>query len=51
MEVDTYSWSLSPKEMIDWIIEMEKYFDMEHIEDPKTVKVDCLKLKGHDSLW
>ena len=30
---------------------MEKYFDMEHIEDPKMVKVACLKLKGHASLW
>ena len=30
---------------------MEKYFDIEHIEDPKKVKVTCLKLKGHVALW
>ena len=24
---------------------------MEKIEDPKRVKVACLKLKGHASLW
>ena len=31
--------------------EMEKYFYIEHIEDPKRVKFFFLKLKGHASLW
>ena len=51
MEVSTYSTSLKLEELIDWIREMEKYFDMEHIEDTKRVKVVCLKFQGHASLW
>ena len=50
-EVYTYSGSLNPEELIHWIREMEKYFDIEQIEDPKRVRVACLKLKGHVLLW
>ena len=47
MEVFTYSGSLKPKEVIDWVGELEKYSDMEHIEDPKRVNIACLNLKGN----
>ena len=51
MEVSMYLRSLNPRNLINSIREMEKYFDMELIEDPTRVEVDCLKLKGHASLW
>ena len=46
MEVSTYSGSLNPEEAIDWISEINKYSDIEQIEDLKWVKVCCLKIKG-----
>lgn len=51
IDVRTYSGSLDPEDLIDWFREMEKYFDIEQIEDPKRVKTACLRLKGHASLW
>ena len=51
MDVPTYLGSLNPEELIDWVREMEKYFDIEQIKDPKRVKVYFLKLRGHTSLW
>ena len=51
LETPTYSGSLNPKELIDWARDMENFFDMEQIEYPKRVNMDCMKLKGHASLW
>ena len=39
------------EDMIEWFKEMEKYFDIEKLDDPKSVKFSSLKLKGHTSLW
>jgi len=44
-ETPTYSGSLNPKELIDWVRDMETFFDMEKIEDPRRVKMACMKLK------
>ena len=51
MEMPIYLGSLNPKELVHWIINLEKFFDMEHIEDSKTMKMACIKLKGYVSLW
>ena len=51
IDVPTYWGSLNLEELIYWIREMEKYFDIVQIEDPKRVKGFCLKLKSHTSLW
>ena len=51
MDVFNYLGSFYPKYLIDYIREMDKYFDMEQVEDPKIVKVSFLKMKGHASLW
>ena len=50
-EVPSYSGSLNPKELIDWINELEEYFEYEEIEDPNRVKFVKMKLKGHASIW
>ena len=39
----TYSKSLNPEDLIDWIKEMVTYFYIEQIEYLKRVKVVCLK--------
>ena len=49
METPTYSRSMHPEELIDCVREMENCFDMEQIEDPKRVKMDCMKLKGNET--
>ena len=51
MEVSNYSASLDPEELIDWINELEDYFELENIVDPQRVKLAHTKLKGHVALW
>ena len=51
METPTYTISLKPKEIIQQIIDMEKLFDTEQIEDPQRMKMVCMKMKEHASLW
>ena len=46
-EVLIFSRNLNPKELIDWINELEEYFKYEYIEDPNRVKFAKVKLKGH----
>ena len=51
--IDTpiYFGSFNPKELIDWIGEMEKYFEIEWITDPMRVRFSITKLRSHASLW
>ena len=51
MEVSNFSGSLTPEDLIDWIGELEDYFELESIEDPLRVKLAQTKLKGHVALW
>ena len=51
MDVPNYSGCLNLEELIDWVREMENYFGIEQIEDPKRVKFTFLKLKNHTLLW
>ena len=45
-EVPTFSGKLNPEEVIDWINELEEYFEYEEIEDLDRVKFATAKLKG-----
>ena len=45
--VPTFSRKLNLKELIDWINELEEYFEYEDIEDLNRVKFAKAKLKGH----
>ena len=51
IEVSTFSGSLGPKELIDWINEIDEYFEYEEIEDPNRVRFAKTKLKGHENIW
>ena len=51
MQVFNFSGILNPKDLIDWIGELEDYFELEDIEDPLRVRIAHTKLKGHAALW
>eukprot|EP00253_Pinus_taeda_P011013 PITA_11013 len=51
LEVSTNTRSLSPEELIDWINDIEKFFDYEETEERKRVKFVVTKLKRHAALW
>ena len=43
--------NLNPNELIDWINELEEYFEYEDIRDLDRVKFVKAKLKGHAKIW
>ena len=43
--------NLKPNELIDWINELEEYFEYEDIRDPDRVKFAKAKLKFHAKIW
>lgn len=51
LEVSIYTGILSPEELIDWINDMDKFFDYEETDEGKKVKFAVTKLKGHATLW
>jgi hypothetical protein len=51
VEVWCYDGSLKAGILIDWIGELESYFEYENVQDPNRVRFSITKLKGHVSLW
>jgi hypothetical protein len=37
--------------LIDWISDLDKYFEYDETEEDKKVRCDVTRLKGHASLW
>ena len=50
LELSIYDDSLKAKNLIDWISEMDKYFEYEENDENKRVKFAVTRLKGHDAL-
>ena len=50
-DVPIFSGNLKPEELIEWINELEEYFEYEDIEDPDRVKFAKDELKGHAKIW
>ena len=50
-EVPTFLGKLNPEELIDWINELEEYFEYDEIEDLDRVRFVKAKLKGHVKIW
>lgn len=50
LNAHVYSDSLNPKELIDWIREMEGFYEFEHIRDLRIVKFASTKLRSRASL-
>jgi hypothetical protein len=53
VEVSNFSRNLNLEELIDWINNMEEYFEYEEIEDPERVKFEkaMLTYGGKKSSW
>ena len=51
MEVSNFSRTLNPEDLINWIGELEDYFELEDSVDLLRVRLIQTKLKGHVSLW
>ena len=49
--VSNYNGSLNPEELVDWINDMDNFFDYEEMNDERKVKFIVKKLKGHAYLW
>jgi hypothetical protein len=50
-EFPTYEGSLTVEHLIDWISELDKYFEYDEIEENREVRLIVTWLKGHASLW
>lgn len=49
--LSTYDGNLSAEGLIDWIGELDRYFDYEEVEEDKKMKLVVTRLKGHIALW
>eukprot|EP00253_Pinus_taeda_P003555 PITA_03555 len=50
-ELPNYDGSLSADVLLDWLSEVNKFFEFEETSEDKQVKFAATKLKGHASLW
>eukprot|EP00253_Pinus_taeda_P017365 PITA_17365 len=50
-ELPTYDGSLSAEVLLDWLSEVNKFFEFEETSEDKQVRFSATKLKGHASLW
>ena len=51
VEVVPYDGKLDPNAVLDWISDMEKFFEYQNTPDNRKVKIAVTRLKGHASLW
>ena len=51
VEFVPYDGKLDPNVVLDWILDMEKFFEYENTLDNRKVKITVTRLKGHASLW
>lgn len=50
-KIPNYDGSLSTEVLLDWISELDKYFECEEVSKDLRVKSVATKLKGHAALW
>ena len=51
IEVDLYDGKLDTNVVLDYISDMEKFFEYEKTPNNRKVKIVVTRLKGHASLW
>ena len=51
VQVIPYGGKLNTNVVLDWISNMEKFFEYENTPDNRKVKIAVTRLKGHASLW
>ena len=50
-EIPTYHGDLYANELLDWINEMDKFFEYDKTDGEKKVKFEVTRLKAHAALW
>ena len=50
LEFPTYDGSFIAEHLIEWISELDKYFEYDEIEEDKRFRLVVTRLKGHASL-
>lgn len=50
-ELSNYDGNLSAEALLDWISELDKYFEYEGINEYRNIRFAVTKLKGHAALW
>eukprot|EP00253_Pinus_taeda_P031959 PITA_31959 len=50
-KIPNYDGSLSADILLDWVSELDKYFENEEVSEEKRVKFVVTKLKGYTALW
>jgi len=50
-EIPNYDGNLSTEVLLDWISELDKYFECEEVSEDYGVMFAATKLKGHATLW
>ena len=51
IKVVPYDGKLDTNVVLDWISDMEKFFEYENTHDNRKVKIVVTRLRGHPSLW
>jgi hypothetical protein len=51
MDIPVYEGNLDAEELLDWIRDLDTYFDYEDVKEDKKVKHVVTRLKGHATLW
>jgi hypothetical protein len=51
MDIPVYEGNLDAEELLDWIRDLDTYFDYEDVEEDKKVKHVVTRLRGHPALW
>ena len=51
IEVFLYDRKLDTDVVLDWIFDMEKFFEYENTPNNRKVEIAVTRLKGHASLW
>jgi hypothetical protein len=51
MDIQVYEGNLDAEELLDWIRDLDTYFDYEDVEEDKNVNHVVTRLKGHATLW
>ena len=51
VEVFPYDGKLDTNVVLDWISDMEKFFEYENTPNHRKVKIVVTRMKGHDSIW
>ena len=50
MQVSYYARSLKPEELIDWLNDLENFFEWKPMTEEKNMKFACTNLKGHSKI-